>query len=362
MASISMQLAWTLTDDDTAGYRRLPFLDAARAIAATSVLVQHCGEQLSQTFRYITFSFMSLGQFGVILFFLISGYVIPLTMDRSVDLRGFWINRFFRLYPLYWSTLIAVVALAYLAPDHLSRSPFTAGLPQTLLWNVSMVQSLFREPNAVSLYWTLAVEMLFYVIYSGMWIFRQRLAADRVVNLISLLLLAQIVISLLSGHPFVKFLSIYFPPFFVGALLYRKSTKEITLQAAKTSIAIFLIAYLATIVVLTYTTSHGALSNPSLSNIAVTTGGMLAYLTFLALDQSRSIKYPSLLLYVGRISYSLYLIQGVLIMLNTANRLLHVAFIVVGMLLLAPVTYKYIELPSMRLGRRLVAKLKVTAP
>ena len=51
------------------------------------------------------------GQFGVVLFFLCSGFIIPASLERHGSLQGFWISRFFRLYPIYWVATLAALAL-----------------------------------------------------------------------------------------------------------------------------------------------------------------------------------------------------------------------------------------------------------
>ena len=44
---------------------------------------------------------IDLGKYGVLLFFLVSGYVIPMSLERHGSLRRFWIGRLFRIYPAY---------------------------------------------------------------------------------------------------------------------------------------------------------------------------------------------------------------------------------------------------------------------
>ena len=44
-------------------------------------------------------------------FFLVSGYIIPASLERKGSVRGFWVSRAFRLYPLY----IVGIAVSLLA-------------------------------------------------------------------------------------------------------------------------------------------------------------------------------------------------------------------------------------------------------
>lgn len=57
---------------------------------------------------------MDLGRIGVVVFFAISGFIIPTSLNhRSLHpVRKFLISRLFRLYPLYWISIILGIAVA----------------------------------------------------------------------------------------------------------------------------------------------------------------------------------------------------------------------------------------------------------
>jgi peptidoglycan/LPS O-acetylase OafA/YrhL len=76
-----------------------------RFIAAGAVLFQHAVERQGKLGVEIA-SLLSLGVFGVVLFFTVSGFVIPMSVGRSFDVRKFAIRRFFRIYPLVMFTFI----------------------------------------------------------------------------------------------------------------------------------------------------------------------------------------------------------------------------------------------------------------
>src|SRR5262245_66328571 len=84
---------------------RLLFLDALRGIAAMAVFISHAAERVSPILRDIVHTRFDLGHFGVTLFFLCSGFIIPFSLERQNSLPRFWIIRAFRLYPLYWFTI-----------------------------------------------------------------------------------------------------------------------------------------------------------------------------------------------------------------------------------------------------------------
>ena len=45
-------------------------------------------------------------RYGIMVFFLVSGYIIPASLERQACVRTFWIGRVFRIYPL-WAVVIA---------------------------------------------------------------------------------------------------------------------------------------------------------------------------------------------------------------------------------------------------------------
>lgn len=142
---------------------RFDQLEGLRGVAAIAVLVQHCLEftPLNATdngswpARVFQESF-NLGRVGVIVFFLISGFLIPHSLKPGTrPIAKFTVSRFFRLYPLYWVSLaVALVVFPRLIPTE-----FTA---QQIAANVTMLTPLFGQEYVISLYWTLFVEMLFY--------------------------------------------------------------------------------------------------------------------------------------------------------------------------------------------------------
>lgn len=68
--------------------------------------------------RSVVEPWFAAGYAGISLFFLISGYIIPASLERKGSLRGFWVGRVFRLYPLFVFVVGAVVVLQALGLYH----------------------------------------------------------------------------------------------------------------------------------------------------------------------------------------------------------------------------------------------------
>lgn len=140
--------------------KRFRELDGLRGIASVAVVLSHFSGSFDD--RYPGFEPSPFdawwGAYGVQLFFLISGFVIFFSATRAKKSKDFVISRVSRLYPTYWVALILALILT---------SVFAIPQTQISWWqklaNFSMVQRWFLIPNLDLVYWTLAIEMQFYV-------------------------------------------------------------------------------------------------------------------------------------------------------------------------------------------------------
>lgn len=100
--------------------------------------------------------------FGVALFFLISGFVIPFSLKR-LTWSGFFINRFFRLVPTYVVgfsiTLIAIwVSTRYFS----TQWPYS--LHEIIIHYVPGLRDILMSRNIDGIIWTLEIEIKFYML------------------------------------------------------------------------------------------------------------------------------------------------------------------------------------------------------
>lgn len=136
-------------------------LDGLRGIAALAVLVAHFTGSYNSFYvddPHASFDFPQ-GAFGVQLFFLISGFVILMSAMRARRPTDFVISRVSRIYPAYWLSLILAVIIGRI---------FQTAQSQATAWeiavNATMFQRFFQIPNIVDVYWTLAIELQFYIL------------------------------------------------------------------------------------------------------------------------------------------------------------------------------------------------------
>ncbi len=154
------------TPDGRAGARppRLAALDGLRFLAALGVLAYHFttrqtdawGRDLAEVAPAVS-SWAVYTSLGPELFFVISGFVILMTAwGRSVpDVIG---SRVGRLYPGYWVAVLATGGLLLLV------WPGKEITGDQVLVNLTLLQSLFDVGHVDGVYWTLWVELRFYLL------------------------------------------------------------------------------------------------------------------------------------------------------------------------------------------------------
>ncbi|MFE9929793.1 acyltransferase family protein [Streptomyces sp. NPDC005533] len=161
MQHISPHTQLTAAAPAAAPGARLGWLDALRGIAALVVALHHFDVLRMLPFGGVVWRNFDMGLFGVMLFFIVSGYIIPASLERRGDVRAFWIGRIFRIYP----ALIAAFVLSIMllpAGDGSVALLRTGDDLASLIANGLMLQDLLGVINGMNVTWTLCYEMVFY--------------------------------------------------------------------------------------------------------------------------------------------------------------------------------------------------------
>lgn len=146
--------------------KRIYQIDLFRFIAALGVMFYHYtslyrikppGGSYFRPFPEIS-EITKFGYLGVDLFFIISGFVIILSIQKASFIR-FMKSRITRLYPAYWFCL----TLTFLVILIWGGVHYQATILQYLV-NGTMLQGFTRFPNVDGVYWSLYVELKFYLL------------------------------------------------------------------------------------------------------------------------------------------------------------------------------------------------------
>ena len=344
-----------------ASHERLDYIHGLRGLAALLVVAQHAmqipNDAGNMLFRPILDT-VNLGRFGVVLFFLISGFVIPFSFKPGLPqtVRQFWLGRFFRLYPAYWLSLIATVTIFAMW-----GRPFSASL---IAQNVTMLQGFWGSANIGPGYWTLTLEMAFYAMCAMLFARGQLRNVDLIgfgVLLGLALVCGPYVTKLYFGAPRYLPLESFFLVFFFLGMVVRMAVIDGDEKARRWAMLLVPAITLGTFV-------HGGgffpvpvNANPYLRPLPVISATLAAVLFFLAVLRWQP-RFSAMFMYFGTISYSVYLFQDVGLHLlprwmPAATYPAAFCLAVLGMtVVIAALVYALVEKPMLDLGRRVSAR------
>jgi peptidoglycan/LPS O-acetylase OafA/YrhL len=393
---------------------RLAWLDVLRGLAALCVVFNHFGYFVPDPLKAAVYQWINPGDYGVFVFFIISGYIVPASLERKGSVRTFWISRVFRLYPLY---LLAVGIAVALWATHVGSlrgedaDPATSVLSQLLM--MSNVLAGVNLPNVV---WSLSYEMIFYLLLTALFMsrlhrpssryalgfgiaavalggilpqayFTHSLSSPRLLALVGdAVVLAGLAFAVvlrgmprmlgaalaaLAGLTLLAFNGTWLPPWealsilafmFTGTMLYRAEQGQCPWPKA-VAIAVSVLG-LAIAAGLWHSHAWGMSASAELTwERCWFMSVSLAGLTFAAGMVLREVRWPRILTWLGLISYSVYLLHPMLIdvfrhMGWTAHNafgpqlLVDTLFLVI-LVAACSLTYLLVERPMQNAGRRL---------
>jgi peptidoglycan/LPS O-acetylase OafA/YrhL len=335
---------------------RLEELDVLRGVAALCVVLSHYTSYCARYFGAGPFGVYLgtiYGFYAVELFFMISGFVIYFTLERSVTWKDFAFSRATRLYPAYWTALTLMVVL-----DHVVfRKPFWAG---GYIVNLTMLQEFIGFPNLDIVFWSLTVEIAFYVtmglLFSAGFLPRIDLVAAIWLTLGALWSVLDQYLGLALPAALPRLLILRHVPFFVAGItfygLVRKGptpARLALLLAALSAAGLIDGVWDAAVAAVTWPDVLGRLS----------VGAVLFAIFALAVTGRLRFTISAVTLWLGGISYSLYLSHrnlghSTLVRLHDLGVPIWLGFLLTltGALLLATTLTRFVERPAMRALRR----------
>ncbi|MEU6726903.1 acyltransferase family protein [Nonomuraea wenchangensis] len=376
---------------------RLDWLDALRGLGALAVVGEHL---TTWAIPWLRPTAINLGVYGVLVFFLVSGYIIPHSLERHGDVRAFWIGRVFRLYPLYLAAIVLTLAL----------SPWIAVRAEVprdasaVAAHATMLLDAVGAAGVLNTMWTLSYEMVFYLLAAALFVLGVR---DGRGVLPVLLAVAAAVTGLAWAAPplsgaWLSWVSLAVFAAGLACVLTGRAVRGASVALGVMALALLLLSsrvpwFGAAIVAVMFAgtaihrwergqgrlwpvgvaaalvaaTPAWALSSgwwwvrPPVWILTV----VLAAATFGAAMALRGRRLPAALTGLGVVSYSLYLVHLPLLLVlmavlgemrwAPAAAQLGVGVLVLALLLpLSRLSHRFLELPGQRLGRRLARRLR----
>ncbi|GAA2143504.1 hypothetical protein GCM10009727_42560 [Actinomadura napierensis] len=392
---------------------RMGWLDALRGLAALVVVFEHSLDVLLPEVRRTASPWFDFGRYGVFLFFLISGYVVPFSLIRRGSVRAFWVGRLFRLYPAWLAAVGLMLALgatgvSWGLPPGLGERPWISAIA-----HLTMLQDLLGVPNVVNVFWTLSYEMVFYLLITAMFIAGVKGASARVslgfgvaaamlgVSLpqqllaakwpgatptVAALALAGGIAAMVSGRRSVRRAGVaivaglaltllvldsriggveslcIIATMFAGTAVRGIQDGRLPVRRAAAMIAV--VPVLTLLAGLRPPVAWGGHGTAPTLGVDWSLAVAAAWLTFLGGLALRRRRMPRALMWLGLVSYSVYLLHPMVVQavwrvagdrdsMPLWVRLAWEGVLLAGVLAVAGLAHRYIERPAQRLGRRL---------
>lgn len=219
--------------------RKVLFADQLRGVAALLVVLSHlfnvypfapalvsatvAGPVVAAPNVWITSlvtqSWINFGPFGVGLFFLVSGFVVPFSLRRH-GRAGFLLARGLRIYPTYWAAL-GVGCLFVVASGRYWDRPLPFGWPGVIA-NATLTHTVVHRPSIDLVNWTLVVELHFYLFaaLARPWLLRCSLLPMAAVVAAALALIGVQALGWIGRPSFLELVAMSLPYMLIGTAFH----------------------------------------------------------------------------------------------------------------------------------------------
>jgi peptidoglycan/LPS O-acetylase OafA/YrhL len=292
---------------------RILYLDGLRFVAITTVILFHYFSRWTPPRNFENLypygnAFQALfqyGGYGVQLFFIVSGFVIALTLYRCSSPLEFGIRRFARLWPAMALCSVLTLLLTRIIPNHSFHVSPLGLIPSLAFLEPSLLNKLFHTGKfdwIDGAYWSLFVEVRFYFLAALLYYWRRDRFAANAYLFSRMILALSLFGSLFRFHRLdamlrLFFISDYLPWFLIGiAFFMLENKRDERLRAGLFSVGLL-------------TLLANAVLNRSWLEAGLAVGIPLFVLAASRVSLLNRILSQRLLTGVGAASYSLYLLH-----------------------------------------------------
>ncbi len=355
---------------------RLEGIDLLRGVAVSSVVIYHFFVILGLEGRSSFHLVSSFGIFGVSLFFVISGFLIYRSAEYSLEkygflqgLRHYARHRLFRILPAYYFNLAVVILLASTIIDR--EHYYSFGFIKQIFAHLTFLSYFYYRDAGLGIngaYWTLSIEMLWYLVVIGLLLFIKRASILVFIATLSFLYLWGLdhalfdtILGISSQSPSRTQLLYYYSfqlpgqiSYFIAGIVIYKHLSHIKLTVSPLlQYTLALLVYLLFLFVSSRYAVHSSFLYNNLFMLVVTFA-----LFFLLYDARPKMMQP--LEWVGKISYSIYLWHMPLLFVMKQTSILRhlstsmsVFIFVSALLIVSSLSYYLIEEGGFALRKRL---------
>lgn len=307
-------------------------LDLLRTIAVALVVLSHIPFAWPAAFHQV-----AIGRAGVAIFFVHTTLVLMQSLERHHDgVLPFYVRRFFRIYPL--SAVIVLVPGLVLIANGAARD---LGL---MLSNLLLIQNITGHPSEPEPLWTLPYEVQMYLVLPALYAVTRMAGPTRKVAALWLMSLGISVSGILP-------LLVYVPCFFAGALAYTLRGRVPFLSPWTMFAAVGAAAVSVSVL-----EAVGYREQPLLWAMSAVVGLLIPFTR-----EIRTGRLARLSSFCARYSYSVYLMHFFALIAGFAlvpgPTVVKLAASAVGLVIFVRVTYRWIEVPGIALGKRLAERI-----
>ncbi len=342
------------------GNKRLDFLDVARGVAASLIVLEHGLHLCLPEYRQFSKDNIVVGQAGILVLFMISGFVVPMSLEEGGSIVRFWKRRFFRLFPVYWFSIF--LAFGYLVCG--GTLLLSVSLDDSMTWiaNLLLFQGILGRPNIWEVFWSMHFELLLYAVFSALFGCRLliRMGAKSfavlLVGLTSFFSMLPLLTGKAPGSGDMRLVILAAMSGFIANRYVsgRIGRKEFYATVGGVFASVMIVWSIHNVLFPTAATYGQLLRYTALMG--------LAYGSFTVLLELRNSNMPRTACWLGRRSYPIYLVHPfVLLLLNPTHWPVWVLIpcLFVATLLMADAVHRFIERPGIALGRKFEKRRKI---